>query len=200
VSSVEYNTMNTSEHPPQTVCRRALASDAPAIAVLAKQLQLQAGDDIDHAVSHGFLVFAKPEEAYQNRFTASRYCIVAEQEGEITGFLVAHDRVELDALGSDLGYMQSLKEYLFGLPYSHWVYIDQIAVSANSQHQGIGQQMHDYLCNQSPKSVIIAGVTHMPVPNERSLGFFTRNGHILKKELQEGEWLCGMYVRETESK
>lgn len=178
-------------------CRQATAEDAPAIAALAKQLQLRAGDDIDHAVSHGFLVFAKPEEAYRNRFTSSQYCIVAEQEGEIAGFLVAHDTAELDALGSELGYMQSLKEYLFALPYPHWVYIDQIAVSADFQHKGIGQQMHDYLCVVAPESVLIAGVTHMPVPNERSLGFFTKNGHILKKELQEGEWLCGMYAREN---
>lgn len=177
------------------ICRRAATEDAPAIAELASTLQLRAGDDIGHAVSHGFLVFAKPQEAYELRFAVSRYCIVAEEEGQIVGFLIAHDQAELEALGEHLGYMQTLKEYLFGLPYAHWIYIDQIAVDSHHQHKGIGQKMHDFLSANAPDSVLVAGVTHMPVPNERSLGFFTKNGHVLSRELQEGEWLCGMYVR-----
>jgi len=179
------------------ICRRAATEDAPAIAELASTLQLRAGDDIGHAVSQGFLVFAKPREAYELRFAVSQYCVVALEEEQIVGFLIAHDKAELEALGSNLGYMQTLKDYLFSLSYPHWIYIDQIAVDSNFQHKGIGQKMHDFLFANAPDSVLIAGVTHMPVPNERSLGFFTKNGHMLKKELQEGEWLCGMYVRET---
>ena len=177
--------------------RQAAPGDEHAVSALAKHLEMQEGDDPSAARIHGFLLYAKPEEAYRQRFSISKYCSVAEQNGEIIGFLIAHDREELEELGESLKYPRALKEYLFGLSYPHWVYIDQIAVHPGHQHHGIGQHLYDFAVGDESGSVLIAGATHDPVPNEASLHFFEKNGHTLLTELREGEWLCGMYGREV---
>jgi predicted GNAT superfamily acetyltransferase len=178
-------------------CRRAVPEDAQAIAALAQQLQIREGDDASTAAVHGFLLYAKPEEVYTQRLSISQYCAVAEREGEIVGFLIAHDRGELEGLGESLRYPKALREYLFSLTYPHWIYIDQIAVHADLQHGGIGQHLYDFLHANAPESVLVACTTHDPIPNEASRNFFTKNNHALLTELQEGEWLCGVYGREV---
>lgn len=175
--------------------RRAVPGDEQAVSVLAQQLEMQEDDDPSTAMLRGFLLYAKPEEAYRQRFSISKYCSIVEQEGEIIGFLIAHDREELEELGESLRYPKALKEYLYGLTYPHWIYIDQIAVHPEHQHHGIGQSLYDFAVGDASGSVLIAGATHDPVPNEASLHFFTKNGHSLLTELQEGKWLCGMYAK-----
>ncbi|KKW39571.1 hypothetical protein A2217_05190 [Candidatus Peribacteria bacterium RIFOXYA2_FULL_55_28] len=176
-------------------CRKAVPGDEHAVSALAKRLEIHEGDDPSLAMHRGFLFYAKPEEVYRQRFSISQYCFIAEQEGEIVGALVAHDRGELEELGASLKYPRALVEYLFSLQYPHWIYIDELAVHPGHQHHGIGQHLYDFAFGNVPGSVLLAGISHDPIPNEASLHFFTKNGHTLLTELQEGEWLCGIYGR-----
>ena len=178
-------------------CRKAVPEDVQAVVALGKQLELREGEDPSDACSHGFLIYVKPGEAYEKRFSLSQYCSVAELDGEIVGFLIAHDAEELTAMGDLLKYPQVLKEYLFALEHPHWIYIDQIAVGPKHQKQGIGQSLYDFTFGDTKKSLLVAGNTLSPIPNEASYQFFSKNGHTLLSELKEGKWRFGMYGKEV---
>lgn len=179
------------------LCRKAVPGDEDAVFALAKSLEMHPGGT-DEARTHGFLIAAKSVETYRSRFAVSRYSLVAESGGQVVGFMIAHDAAELAALGSDLRYFQSLKDYLAGLRLPHWVYIDEIGVHSAWQHHGVGHAMHAFLRELAPRSALVAGITHAPVPNESSRAFFTGCGHALHAEVQEGDWRCGMYVRASD--
>jgi len=176
--------------------RRATVEDVAAVIELGKMLEFHEGDNTTELSSRGFLLFVKPEEAYAKRFSFSQYCSVAERGRTIVGFLIAHDRRELEAMGDLLQYPKALLQKLYALEHPHWIYIDQIAVHPEYQHQGIGQHLYDFVFGDTKASFLIAGVTHKPIANLVSRSFFEKNGHTLCTEFTGGRWLCGLYGRD----
>lgn len=174
--------------------RKAVPDDASAVVALANELEFNKGDDGQSATEHGFLLYAKSEETYKQRFSVSKNSVVAELDGKLIGYLIVHDRDEHKELGDLLRYPITLKNYLLNQIETDYLYIDQIAIYPEYQQHGIGQHLYDFVFADISDRTIIACVAIEPLPNHASEAFFTKNGFAKKQELQEGDWLCGVYM------
>jgi ribosomal protein S18 acetylase RimI-like enzyme len=148
----------------------------------------------------GFLYFVKTAEEYRQRIKLSKFFLVAKNDnGKIIGFIIAHDRRALRKLQTLLPHEYPI-QYVLAQHNIDVVYIEQLAVNAANQHEGVAQQMYDMLLQKEPHAKFFAAILHKPVPNNHSVRFFVdKNGWRLAERFclpltVEGEQLeAAMY-------
>jgi uncharacterized protein len=104
-------------------------------------------------------------------------CLVADIDGEVAGFAIAI------APGTDY---DSANYGWFGERYERFLYLDRIAVAAQSRRQGVGAHLYDAMETAAvPFERMVCDVNIAP-RNDASLAFHAARGYREVGELKHG--------------
>jgi N-acetylglutamate synthase-like GNAT family acetyltransferase len=177
--------------------RQATVEDAEQIVQIAESLK----HDFEKVQTNGFLVYVLKEEEYRSRIRHNPYFYVSQDEGGLSGFLMAYDNSTLRSLDGcaamqhEFGLVQLL---LHQKP--PFIFADQMGVRAEVNRSGVGRKLmkrlfHDMKKAKIPK--IYAGVLHEPTRNQASINFCEGLGfNYTKREIQNPDgYIWGVYAR-----
>jgi predicted GNAT superfamily acetyltransferase len=119
---------------------------------------------------------------------------VAEDSGEIVGFLIAMDEASA---------YQSMNFLWFKSRYPKFTYVDRLAVVPTYQGKGLGRRLYDNLENLVGKrSSIIACEVNIRPPNPQSLNFHTKIGfrEAGQQDTEEGKKRVALLIRNSATK
>jgi len=151
--------------------RRAGAADGAAVAGIAEAVRYRPGS-ADGA--RGYLVYVRPAEEYATLFgRAETAAWIAEDEsGRALGFLWCERRGE-----------------------GEW-YLEQIGIQPEARGLGVAAALHERMLAELSPARLECEIMHEPLRNERSRGFFLRQGWRCVGEKADGEFVWGRYARE----
>jgi N-acetylglutamate synthase-like GNAT family acetyltransferase len=153
-------TMNESESPKtgkSLQIRSATIADAPHYHQIADQVRYQA-ETADGR--QGFLVTIRSSERYAGCIETSPCALIAFWDANPVGMIWTKP--------------------VSGEPHSLWV--EQIGVVPSAKGQGVAQLLLDRLKQLTKANRLGCEIYHQPILNQRSRGFFMRNGFCLIKE------------------
>lgn len=165
---------------------RAKAEHAEAIHRIARRLQLE-GRELTAAVKSGFFLYAGSVTDYQKTLRESDFCYIAREAQECIGFLTTITPEALAKLPA--GPNRDLFEENGEFP----LLIEQIGVTPEWQHRGVGQSLIEELLEKSKTTRLMATVVHSPVRNEGSIQFLLRNQWRLHREVTTVKRVWGFY-------
>lgn len=178
--------------------RKARQADAEGIAIVAGALQI--GDERPvGAGKTGFLLWAQDPETYIRRIGISDQFVVAEEHGQIVGFLMAYSLGALSKLSAEMSYEDEVLRIFDELYEPSTIYPDQVGVLPSHKRRGIASMMDRKMLELSPNVSFATVIGHGPIRNEASIGYFTSCGYEFVRELEQGEWTLGLYQRLRES-
>lgn len=160
--------------------RRAKVEDASKVENIARAVEL----DKDSPQEGGFLFYVQDKESYKKRIARSPYFYVAEDSGDIIGFLMCYDDKTLRGLTDDLSYKDGTSKFLLEQK-TPFIFGDQIGVREEMNHKGVGNQLMERLFEDMKKSKIdtmYVEILHQPVRNETSIKFSEKLGFSLETE------------------
>ncbi len=171
--------------------RHAQESDAAQIHSLATELSIQNGRTSDQ----GFLVYVLSEQEYRLRIGTSDFFYVAQQEGQICGFLMCYSDKTLLALiaanavahedGIMLFVQQQGKPFIFG---------DQIGVRSDDGASILLMQKLLTDAKEHQINKMYVAILERPIPNQASKQFCSKLGFQHKATVRNSdgyEW--GIY-------
>ncbi|TNC82996.1 MAG: hypothetical protein C9356_00680 [Oleiphilus sp.] len=176
--------------------RPAKREDLPSVLAIAQSRSL-ASQDTDSASQSGFLVSGFSMAAYEHYLSAARYFYVADNAGEIQGFLLAYDS---EAISPDET-LNTLLRYNLIDPF---VLIKQICVADGAGGQGIASGLYSHLFKSADTPRFAASVVIEPY-NHASVSFHERRGFqklcdIVPSEDPDGlRRLRGVWFRDLQS-
>ena len=160
----------------KSLARKAEAKDAEKISRLANSLKLGQ----ENLTRGGFLVYPLTSEEYQQRILISPYFYAAEEDTELRGFLMCYNDITLESMikQSLLSHEENLVSYARS-QRKPFVFGDQIAITQESQHKGLGKRMLAVLFSDMKAAEIndlYVGVLYEPVMNAYSAQFCNHLG------------------------
>ena len=174
--------------------RKATVEDASSISAIAQELQI--GDErLPAAGQTGFLLWAQQPDTYVHRINHSDHFVVAEEDTEVVGFLMAYSLQEIATYFRDMPYEDDVLSLFFERYDSSVIYPDQIGVLPSHKRKGVGGLMDDYLTSLCPNVGFATVIGHAPIWNEASIGYFTSRRYQLAQEIQQDDWTLGLYER-----
>ena len=172
------------------VVRRAVPRDAAAIRRIAGSLRYRPpGSD------KGFLVHVRSEPEYRGILDISAHSLVAEDGGNVAGYLLVHTMPELERLSAGVLGPDNVVRYVLGLGEQGAVYADQIGVSLDARSRGTGQALAEAMAREHPGAHFLAAIMHRPSRNEISMRLATRNGWTLRTEIADAGFVWGIYEK-----
>jgi len=125
------------------------------------------------ALNDRFVAVTSPMDAaqFQHLLEISSLCIVAENDGEILGFVLAMTKQDTYENGN----FQWFKDRL-----NNFVYIDRIVVAADGRGAGVGSQLYEHITEWARQRdlLLIAAEMDLVPPNEASLKFHQKKGFV----------------------
>ncbi len=174
------------------IIRRAKTEDASKIESIARAIELNKKSP----QKGGFLFYVQDKKGYEKRISKTPYFYVAEDNGNVIGFLMCYDDNILRNLSNDLSYKDGTSKFLLGQKTS-FIFGDQIGVRENMNHKGIGNKLMERLFKDMKKDKIdtmYVEILHKPVRNEASIKFSEKLGFNLETEATNSDGsIWGIY-------
>ncbi len=111
------------------------------------------------------------EARFQYLLELSDFCIVAEEEGAVIGFVLA--------MQNGAAYENANFEW-FSERLNKFVYIDRIVIGEDGRGKGLGKLLYDQVSAAAKKDgrLVMAAEMDLVPPNEGSLSFHKKNGFL----------------------
>ncbi|MBO6523859.1 MAG: GNAT family N-acetyltransferase [Balneolaceae bacterium] len=128
-----------------------------------------------------------PISEFQEFITISSFFLVAEEEGQLAGFLIV--------LGPGQSYVSENYQY-FSEHYSSFDYVDRIVIGEAFRGKGLGSQLYKYLFKESQEACITCEVNIKP-PNPKSIQFHQMLGfeEVERQYSEEGKKYVSLMVK-----
>jgi ribosomal protein S18 acetylase RimI-like enzyme len=151
--------------------RRATATDGAAVAGIAEAVRYRP-ESADGA--QGYLVYLRTAEGYASLFSLPEIAAwIAEDEcGRALGFLWCDRRGE-----------------------GEW-HLEQIGIHPEARGLGVAAALHQRMLEELRPARLECEIMHEPLRNERSRGFFLKQGWRWVGEKADGPFVWGQYARE----
>lgn len=117
-------------------------------------------------------------------FDISSHCVVAEQDGDVIGFVLAMQTGDAYENANFDWFSQRLNNF---------VYIDRIAIAEAGRGHGLGGKLYAHVVDAARKAGCLVMCAEMDLvpPNEQSLKFHKKSGFV---KLGEREYESGKIV------
>ena len=111
------------------------------------------------------------EARFQYLLEISDFCIVAEEEGAVIGFVLA--------MQNGAAYENANYEW-FSERLNKFVYIDRIVIGEDGRGKGLGKHLYDQVAVAAKEDgrLIMAAEMDLVPPNEGSLSFHKKSGFL----------------------
>ena len=108
---------------------------------------------------------------FHHLFELSDYCIVAEKEGQVLGFVLA--------MTAGAAYENANFDW-FGQRLDKFVYIDRIVISKDGRGHGIGGKLYGHVAEAAKATgcTVMAAEMDLEPPNVGSLNFHEKTGFV----------------------
>lgn len=110
-------------------------------------------------------------DRFRELFDLSSYCVVAEQDGEVIGFVLAMQMGDVYANANFEWFSQRLNNF---------VYIDRIVIDERARGHGLGKRFYDHISDVASANGCLVMCAEMDLvpPNESSLKFHQNFGFV----------------------
>ena len=171
----------------------ARPGDEYAIAECAKSAVLHSSQPVlDNA---GFIVRERTVEAYRFCIDHSAYFWVARAADQIVGFLMTYELSLLTQAAGQMKYSPEIVAYLNSQAVQPAIFADQTVIHPHWRKKGLMSGMAMELLKVTPGyKQVWAAAAHAPLRNNRSIELALSFQMKLQTEIQQGEWLWGLYA------
>lgn len=151
--------------------RRATATDGAAVAGIAEAVRYRP-ESADG--KQGYLVHVRTADGYASLFRLPEISawIAEDESGRALGFLWCDRRGE-----------------------GEW-HLEQIGIHPEARGLGIAAALHERMLEELRPARLECEIMHEPLRNERSRGFFLKQGWRCVGEKADGAFVWGRYARE----
>lgn len=145
--------------------------------------------------SEGFIVRERTVEAYRYCIDHSTYFWVARASEQIVGFLMTYELDFLTQAAGQMKYSPEIVAYLTSHATPPAIFADQTVIHPQWRRKGIMAGMAMELLKITPGyKQVWAAAAHAPHRNYRSIELALSFQMSLHTEIQQGEWLWGLYM------
>ena len=177
------------------IIRKARAGDCNEILKIAESLNVK---DVK-SNNGGFLVYVLDKKGYKDRIKDSDYFYVAEDEGNVKGFLMCYSSIALEKIysSSKIAHEDDLIKYVL-TQKKPFLFGDQIGIKNEFSRTGIGRSLMEKIILDMKNENIFdfyACILHDPVKNNASISFTKSFGFGFLKEIKNKDGrVWGVYL------